>query len=688
MKIGKSLLCFSVLLKLASCLERTCPISIRISPMLAQCPAPQFIPIHTTASVAPVMASYESHFMSFEEWKAINTPGDEIKQLGFAKEAQTTEAKTMEANIHEEASPAIKSANDTGTKMSNNDSQPERDINSYKERFNFASFDCAASILKSNPEAKGATAILKENKDMYMLNTCSAPEKYIIVELCNDILIDTVHLANFEYFSGVFREFRLTVAAKYPPGKEGWTELGVFFGRNSRDVQSFAVKNPLIWARYVRIELLNFYGSEFYCPLSLVRVYGKTMMEEYKQDEISDGDDLTHGKNQIQDVKTDSPPSLFLGLIRKPVSSSVEERIKLDPISLENTIIEVETSAPRPIFPYNDRLSTCPAFAVDPNRLLSQRADRMDEVSPSRVAYKAERHSVPDTARTTFSDVAFTALDGISKQLAPSMFASLQQSPPAPSPSTQESIFKQITKRLSLLEANATLSLKYIESQSISLASSFAVISKGQTSQLASFLEHINETLMKQTEILQEEYGELYVTATKDLERQRLRQEADMKAVLRQLAEFRSDVAYQRRMGLLQTVLVIVLLVFVGTTGGAGVDIHQQLTRALSRTSLGGNETPLGAMWKFRSRTSSRSESVTPQKQEKDHDPETDEPLLLGRTAHARHFSADLGQLRASSHTRVDRAAKSPLLRGLSRDDFETGLSLDIRRRLYRDVLP
>ena len=39
---------------------------------------------------------------------------------------------------------------------------------------------------------------------------------------------------------------------------------------------------PLIWARYSKIEIASHYGNEFYCPNSLVRVHGKTMMEEFK----------------------------------------------------------------------------------------------------------------------------------------------------------------------------------------------------------------------------------------------------------------------------------------------------------------------------------------------------------------------------------------------------------------------
>lgn len=161
-----------------------------------------------------------------------------------------------------------------------------------KERFNYASFDCAANVLKTNPQAKGAYAVLGENKDSYMLNECSAENKFLILELCNDIQIDTIVLANFEFFSSTFRNFRVSVSDRYPVKVDKWKILGTFEARNSREIQAFLVENPIIWARYVRFEFLTHYGNEFYCPVSLVRIHGTTMLEEYKHDIDSlSGDD-------------------------------------------------------------------------------------------------------------------------------------------------------------------------------------------------------------------------------------------------------------------------------------------------------------------------------------------------------------------------------------------------------------
>ena len=52
-----------------------------------------------------------------------------------------------------------------------------------KERFNYASFDAGATILKAHPGAEKAKNILIENKDSYMLSKCATDNKFVIIEL-------------------------------------------------------------------------------------------------------------------------------------------------------------------------------------------------------------------------------------------------------------------------------------------------------------------------------------------------------------------------------------------------------------------------------------------------------------------------------------------------------------------------
>lgn len=150
-----------------------------------------------------------------------------------------------------------------------------------------------------------------------MLNKCSEKNKFFIVELCSDLLIDTVVLGNYEFFSSTFRMFRVSIADRYPVKMDKWRELGTFEARNTRGIQAFVVENGLIWARYLRIEFLTHYGTEYYCPVSLLRIHGKTMMDDYLHDVKAsrgeDGDDEVDDEAAVGNEELDSkPPELVI----------------------------------------------------------------------------------------------------------------------------------------------------------------------------------------------------------------------------------------------------------------------------------------------------------------------------------------------------------------------------------------
>ncbi|XP_051802946.1 SUN domain-containing ossification factor isoform X2 [Acanthochromis polyacanthus] len=147
---------------------------------------------------------------------------------------------------------------------------------------NYASVECGAKILSANTEAKSTSAILMENMDLYMLNPCSN-KIWFVIELCEPIQVKQLDIANFELFSSTPKDFLVSISDRYPTNK--WVKLGTFHARDERIVQSFPLDEQL-YAKYVKVELLSHFGSEHFCPLSLIRVFGTSMVEEY--DEIAD----------------------------------------------------------------------------------------------------------------------------------------------------------------------------------------------------------------------------------------------------------------------------------------------------------------------------------------------------------------------------------------------------------------
>ena len=59
-----------------------------------------------------------------------------------------------------------------------------------------------------------------------------------------------------------------------------WRLLGTMHASNEREIQSFPLAaDESSYAKYVRVDLVSHYGSEHFCPLSLLRVVGASMME-------------------------------------------------------------------------------------------------------------------------------------------------------------------------------------------------------------------------------------------------------------------------------------------------------------------------------------------------------------------------------------------------------------------------
>ncbi|XP_061550100.1 SUN domain-containing ossification factor-like isoform X1 [Phycodurus eques] len=151
---------------------------------------------------------------------------------------------------------------------------------------NYASVECGAKILGANPEAKSTSAILKENMDLYMLNPCSN-KIWFIIELCEPVQVKQLDIANFELFSSTPKDFLVSISDRYPTNK--WLKLGTFHARDERTVQSFPLDEQLyakyvkMFTKYIKVELLSHFGSEHFCPLSLIRIFGTSMVEEYEE---------------------------------------------------------------------------------------------------------------------------------------------------------------------------------------------------------------------------------------------------------------------------------------------------------------------------------------------------------------------------------------------------------------------
>jgi hypothetical protein len=476
-----------------------------------------------------------------------------------------------------------------------------------KERFNYASFDCAATVLKTNPECSGSSSILIENKDSYMLNECRAKDKFLILELCDDILVDTIVLANYEFFSSIFRTFKVSVSDRYPVKTDKWRELGIFEAKNTRAVQAFAVENPLIWARYLKIEFLTHYGSEFYCPLSLVRVHGTTMLEEYKNEGDSSRSDEeimetaeevgkpveTEPELPVQEQKAfDNSTIPVVGSVLEilgnttPLIGSV-----LEMAALESSIQETATcAADYSSFEVHDipnqtnvKTTVSPSGSANTTVVApsdSKASPEREQTTNSETNMASRSESQDTTARGSGADSSTTRTSGASGEDSTSTVEPtkvIPSTPPSPNPTTQESFFKSVNKRLQMLESNSTLSLLYIEEQSRMLRDAFSKVEKRQMAKMNTFLEELNTTVIDEIRNLQLVYQSLRTIVLDDFEHQ----QREVSTAASQLAILTNELVFQKRMTALSSVLIMILFALILFPRGSGIvggiDFHSMI---------------------------------------------------------------------------------------------------------------
>ncbi|KAJ4418152.1 hypothetical protein N0V82_005727 [Gnomoniopsis sp. IMI 355080] len=533
-----------------------------------------------------------------------------------------------------------------------------------KERFSYSSFDGGATILKTSPGAQNPKSILVENKDAYMLFTCSQENKFVIVELSEDVLVDTVVLANFEFFSSTIRHFRVSVSDKYPVKLDKWKDIGTYQARNTRDIQAFLIENPKIWAKYIRIEFLSHYGKEYYCPVSLLRVHGTRMLDTWKDVENAVPDDdeayesvqeleavpepelpqematsakaeVTHiaastssfaANDSVKDYGT-SPwyPPLFnephmetCGIVTPTTTGTAtmelpahaandshrslgsltssqmgQAKTTVNNITVSSTAVvppQTNTSFPSPNISSNNN-STIPASHVPnssnhTNGNYSQPAEQADKssVTPPKSTSGSKSDDVPakPTSKQPHTNYQHKNATGTASSA-------------AASPTIQESFFKSITKRITYLEGNVTLSLQYIEEQSRFLQDSLQKMERRQISRIDNFLSKLNNTVFDELRSVKAQYDQHWQSTVLELESQREHFDRQVLTLTMRVNLLADEVGFLKLMMIVLIILQVCCLVVVLFPRGPPGGEQWTTTGQFFNTYLGSPRLPPGS---------------------------------------------------------------------------------------------
>ncbi|KAJ2459033.1 hypothetical protein GGF42_001712 [Coemansia sp. RSA 2424] len=488
--------------------------------------------------------------------------------------------------------------------------QLRRDPKSLKERFNYASSDCAAVVLKANREARGLTSILNSKKDMYMLNECSARSKFVIVELCDDILVDTLVLGNYEFFSSTFRDTMVYVSDRYPPKENStWTLLGHFQARNSRDAQVFPVIDPKIWARYIKVEFLTHYGQEFYCPLTVLKVYGATQMEQYRKEEEEDGGDFIDTATLTIDLLMGTPALDYQ--LRFPYHKQLPSQLRIgeaaspakaylrDMQGLVDGYVVRDEGEPLPVSAEAAAMPKVPNLPWGQANVDDE--DENDDGDDEEEEEEDDDEEDTGEAGDNLSDIpsgesgksgiaadatllvandgqvyrpedgdggAAGAEHGASERLRQQQLRDHQQEQQQPGDADrakrgQESIFKTIMRRLARVERNVTLAYHYLEEQHMVFNLVLQQVEMNNLENMQLAIKQLNHSTAKQMQSLTALSEEVWRAILYDLEAYQQSTKTEMGEMARKLEFLAEEVLFEKRMNVAQLVLLFTIVVMI-----------------------------------------------------------------------------------------------------------------------------
>jgi Sad1 / UNC-like C-terminal len=182
--------------------------------------------------------------------------------------------------------------------------------------FNFASVDAGARVLAASSNAAGAKNTLSNNPDTYMLVACAGDgvggSRWIDIELSEEVVLTSLEIGNFEFYSSFPRRIALLGSTSYPPKK--WSTLALFDAASVRTVQRFDLVDRAV-ARYIRVIFAGKQGGEHYCPISVIRAFGKTLIADWKEELEPEGLDSRETPHAGSGVIGAAPSQILTGKV-------------------------------------------------------------------------------------------------------------------------------------------------------------------------------------------------------------------------------------------------------------------------------------------------------------------------------------------------------------------------------------
>lgn len=233
--------------------------------------------------------------------------------------------------------------------------------------------------------------------------------------------------------------------------------------------------------RYIRIDFHSHYGSEFYCPVSLLRVFGLTHLEEWKWDSRANRyEQLQVPAHALPQKVNPDPPSTPVDTVVDPISVTQTVDLPAEPApepSHARTKTDTQPSAdPAPEhtqIPQDEQIDGSPPPSSSVDALVTPNPPRSSSVVPHSPSDTPTSQSTSDSTPQTTEDISSVTVQsspsGPPSQATPviSLGSQTMIPPPQAGSSGGESIYRRIMNKIAALELNSTLHARYVEEHTI-----------------------------------------------------------------------------------------------------------------------------------------------------------------------------------------------------------------------------
>lgn len=225
--------------------------------------------------------------------------------------------------------------------------------------------------------------------------------------------------------------------------------------------QNFTLARPTSFHRFIRLDFLSYYGTEFYCPVSQIKVFGLNQMEAYKRDQkLVAADAKERERERIAGREREDIAGLQrLESVRQDRLEEEKRRVaELETLEmlLQQEALRIGQDLPGMLTEAGLVPPTATALA-DHNTSSSSGYQTLSEVAKDNPEPQSHNHQ-PNTPTDTGTGVA-------ESRSRASEMPILNLRPTARS-DPAESIYAFIVRRLNALEGNSSLVARYIEEQS------------------------------------------------------------------------------------------------------------------------------------------------------------------------------------------------------------------------------